>query len=368
MYKLAIYPFSQSSSPLYEFLPIFRPEYEVTYLVSPAGLGLAGHDAGYATNRSDFGIIVQDNIDQALDECDALLVPFGDLKNDPAFFDAFTAMCKAAEQGKTVFCAPKLSHSQYKKLKSVASTLYYGFNEESYRMEYMTTTMYTPSVPVIFVHNLTLEADSFEVTLSLTQRFQHDGYRVSVIGSRPEYNFLGLNGSSLLLNFFYGNQPIRSIPQCVKIFQNYLRAIELNQHPDVILINIPGAAIPTHNYYYSETGVYLYLLSQIVRPDYAVVCMPYTNLTFDAFQAVNKELKAKFNCGLNFIHFSNITLHAEQTRLTGKPQVFYRPAREILQNTKTFRKNSRQVYCLLSDQEREALYRKLIEEMSTKVG
>ena len=114
MYKLAIYPFTQSSFPLYEFFPIFQPEYEITHLVSPVGLGLAGHDAGFATNRSDFGIIVQDNIDQTLNECDALLVPFGDLKTDSAFFDTFDVMCKAAEQGKTIFCASKLTRNQFR--------------------------------------------------------------------------------------------------------------------------------------------------------------------------------------------------------------------------------------------------------------
>ena len=367
MYKLAIYPFTQSSFPLYEFFPIFQPEYEVTHLVSPVGLGLAGHDAGFVTNRSDVGITVQDNIDQALNECDALLVPFGDLKTDPAFYDAFAVMCKAAEQMKTIFCGPRLTYNQYKKLNSTSS-LYYGFNEKSYHMEYTTTTMYAPSAPVIFVHNLTLEADSFEVTLSLAQKFQSDGYRVSVIGSRPEYNFLGLNGSSLLLNFFHGNQSIRSLSQCIKVFQHYLRAIELNQRPDVILINIPGAAIPTHNYYYSESGVYLYLMAQIVRPDYAVVCMPYTKLTFDAFQAIHKELKTKFGCGLDFIHFSNIALHAEQTRLTEKAQTFYRPVKKIQQETEDLRKSNFPVYCALSEQERNLLYQKLIEEMSAKAG
>lgn len=95
----------------------------------------------------------------------------------------------------------KTNPQSVQKLKHVASSLHYGFHEKSYRAEYRTTNIYKPSVPVVFVHNLTLEADSFEVTLSLTQRFRRDGVRVSVIGARPEYNFLGMNGSSLLLNF-----------------------------------------------------------------------------------------------------------------------------------------------------------------------
>ena len=366
MYKLAIYPFTQSSFPLYEFFPIFQPESEITHLASPVGLGLAGHDAGFATNRSDFGIIVQDNIDQTLNECDALLVPFGDLKTDSAFFDTFDVMCKAAEQGKTIFCASKLTRNQFRKLNSVAASLHYGFLEKKCHADYTTNTVYKPTAPVVFVHNLTVEADSFEVTLSLAQRFQRDGHRVSVIGARPEYNFLGMNGASLLLNFFFGNQFLSAIPQCIKVFHHYLRMIELHQRPDVILINIPGAAISTQNYYYAETGVYLYLMTQIVRPDYAVVCMPYTDLNFDTFRVIHNEMQSKFGCGLDFIHFSNVMLHAEQTRLTEKKQTLYRPAQEIIQQTKTLRKNNLPVYCALVDEERELLYQKLIKSISSE--
>ena len=89
-------------------------------------------------------------------------------------------------------------------------------------------------------------------------------------------------------------------------------------------------------------------------------------ITVDAFQAIHKELKAKFGCGLDFIHFSNMALHAEQTRLTGKTQTFYRPVKKIQQETEALRQNNFPVYCVLSEQERKLLYQKLIEEMSAK--
>lgn len=364
MQKLVIYPYSPSCFPLCKFFPIFQSEYEIVDLVSPLGLGLAGHDAGFAANRSNLGITVHSDINKALAETDALLVPFGDLKNDPAFHDVFNVMFQAAEQGKSVFCASKLTNSQYKKLHSVASILYYGFNENSYRAEYITTNMYKPSVPVVFVHNLTLEADSFEVTLSLAQRFRRDGFRASVIGARPEYNFLGMNGSSLLLNFFYGNQQLNSVSQCIKAFHHYLRTIELSQHPDVILINIPGAAISTQNYYYSEAGVYLYLMSQTVRPDYAVVCMPYADLTVDTFHTIDKELQVKFGCGLDLVHFSNRVLHAEQARHSEKEQTLYLSEQEISQKTRGLQEDGLPICCALTEEGKEVLYQSLLNRLT----
>lgn len=364
MHKLAIYPFSPVSIPLCEFFSVFRPEYKVTDLVSPVGLGLAEHDAGHATNRSNLGITVHGDINKAIDECDALLVPFGDLKNDPAFRDAFAVMNNATRQRKTVFCAPRLTRSQYQKLHLTESSFHYGFQEKPYRTQYSTTSRYNPSVPVVFVHNLTVEADSFEVTLSLAQRFRRDGFHVSVIGARPEYNFLGMNGSSLLLDFFYGNQRIHSVSQGIQAFHHYLRTVEISQKPDVILINIPGAAVSTQQLYYSESGVYLYLMTQIVRPDYAIVCMPYTEFTGDEFQVISKELHAKFGCGIDLVHLSNKFVHTEQAHHTGKEQTLYLPEQEVAKKAKELREENMPVYCAMTHEEREFLYQELIKKLT----
>ena len=364
MHKLAVYPFTKSSFPLCEFFPIFQQEYELTDLVSPVGLGLAGHDAGHATNRSNLGITVHSDISKAIDKCDALLVPFGALKNDLAFRDAFSVMNNAAQQGKTVFCAPRLTHSQYQKLHSAGQSFHYGFQEKPYRAQYATTNRYTPSVPVVFVHNLTVEADSLEVTLSLAQRFRRDGFRVSVIGARPEYNFFVFIVLYFLLDFFYGNQRLRSITQGIQAFHHYLRTVEISQKPDVILINIPGAAVSTQQLYYNESGVYLYLMTQIVRPDYAIVCAPYTEFAGDSFQVISNELHAKFGCGIDLVHLSNKFVHVEQTRHTGKEQTFYIPEQEAVQKALELRTENMPVYCALKHEERELLYQGLLKKLT----
>ena len=247
MHKLAIYPFSPVSIPLCEFFPVFRPEYKVTDLVSPVGLGLAEHDAGHATNRSNLGITVHGDINKAIDECDALLVPFGDLKNDPAFRDAFAVMNNATRQRKTVFCAPRLTRSQYQKLHLTESSFHYGFQEKPY---------------------------------------------------------------------------------------------------------------------YSESGVYLYLMTQIVRPDYAIVCMPYTEFTGDEFQVISKELHAKFGCGIDLVHLSNKFVHTEQAHHTGKEQTLYLPEQEVAKKAKELREENVPVYCAMTHEEREFLYQELIKKLT----
>src|SRR5699024_8668393 len=106
------------------------------------------------------------------------------------------------------------------------------------------------------------------------------------------------------------------------------------------------------------------LMTQIVRPDYAIVCMPYTEFSVDSFQVVSKELYAKFGCGIDLVHLSNKFVHVEQTRHTGKEQTFYIPEQEATQKALKLRAENIPAYCALKHEERELLYRGLLKKLT----
>ena len=363
--RILLYPFSDQSLPLCQYFSVFSPEDQITAVVSPLGLGMDGHDAYYISNRPAQGIKVRTDLQQAIAECDALIVPFGNLKDDPIFQDAFDVMCYAAKKGKEVFCGSKLTSTQLKHLKEISKSLHYGFHEKATFYKKVVYGSYKPSVPIVFIHNLTMEADSFEVTLAIAQRFQRDGYRVSVVGARPEYNFLGMNGSSMMLDWFYGNQKLSTLPGTLQIFQHYLHSIEIDQNPDIILLNFPGAAIPIQELYPNESGVFAYIMSQTVRPDFSLVCMPFSDPTTEALQVVDKELCARFGIGLNAVHLSNRMIHAEQARHTGKEQSIYVTSQQAIQKAKGLREQSLPVFSALIEEEKEGLYRFIMNRLQS---
>lgn len=85
MRKAMIYPFSARCLPLTLYFSKFQPEYSISALVSPVGLGLFGRTPFYAANRTgESDLLVQCEIEVALKQCDALIVPYGDYKNDPS--------------------------------------------------------------------------------------------------------------------------------------------------------------------------------------------------------------------------------------------------------------------------------------------
>ena len=170
--------------------------------------------------------------------------------------------------GKEIFCCLKLTGPQHKELKEICQAnggiWHNGFEENIDIFKKMTYGNYKISVPVVFVHNFSIEADCFEVTLALAYRFIRDGYRVSVVGPTPEYNILGLRGSSLMINMLYGHELSRNIPRFIKLMQIYVHMVENVEKPDIILFHCPGAAVPINDFYQNDSGVYTYLISRAI--------------------------------------------------------------------------------------------------------
>lgn len=366
MGKILIYPFTVESFPLCEYIPVFLPNYQVSALATPPGSGVVEKDAAHISNRFPIGLIVQKDLDNALEKCDAVLVPFGDLNSDPMFYNAYEVMCKAAKNKKEIFCASRLSAAQIKYL-NILDTFHYGLKEESTYLYKTVYGEYQPSVPVVFVHNLTMEADSFEVTLSLAQRFRRDGYRVSIVGARPEYTFLGFNASALLIDFFYGNYKLSRITEGMHLFQHYLHHIESIQNPDIILLNFPGGAVSTQDIYPNERGVFTYIMTQSIRPDFSVVCITNGNISLDGFSLIDLGLKEHFGIGADAFHISNHFVHIEQARLAKKERGYYSHVQETIDQIQRIRKNSDNEFPIFSamiEEEKESLYQTLLMRLT----
>lgn len=373
MRSAIIYPFSDKSLPLYLYFSKFQPEYQITALVSPPGLGLAGHTPFHAANRSgESAILVQSEIEMPLQQCDALIVPFGDHKNDPSFCDAIAVMRHAAELGKEIFCCLKLTNSQRKEFKDIChmsgAIWHDGFQESIDVFKQVFYGEYKVTAPVVFVHDLGIEADSFEVTLSLAYRFLQDGYKVSVVGPKPEYNILGFRGSSLLLNMLYGHEFLKNIPRYIKLLQLYMHMVEVKENPDVILFHCPGAAVPMNDLFQNDSGVYTYLVSRAIRPDFSLVCMAYSTPTEEALRVIHTELEYQFGFGIDALHLSNRALHVDTTKFTGTEQHVYLSEAKALEEVCDMRLEKHDcipVFNALSDREQELLYSKVINTLGS---
>ena len=368
-----IYPFSGKCIPLLLYFPQFQPAYRITALVSPPGLGLVGHTPFHAVNRTgQSSLLVQSDVELALQQCDALIVPFGDHRRDPAFGDAITVMRRAAVMGKEIFCCLKLTSTQRREIKEICRIhgvdWHDGFLEVTDVYRRISYGNYKTSVPIVFVHNLGIDADTLEVTLSLASEFISEGYRVSVIGPNPEYNILGFHGSSLLLNALYGQELLRNVPRFVKGLQLYMHMVEVKEFPDIILFHCPGAAAPMDGLFQNDNGVYTYLISRAIRPDFSLVCMAYSAPSEEAIHTIHTELEYQFGFGIDAIHLSNRALHTDTTRFFGTEQHIYLPDRiplEMVRSTRSKNHKSIPMFSALCEGERKLLFKYIIKKLTS---
>lgn len=364
MRRAVIYPFSVKSLPVYTYFPAFCPEYEISALISPLGLGLAGHDPMHAANRSGQSPLrVESGIEEALKRSDALIVPCGDWKTDPVYCDILPVLYRAAEQGKEIFCCLKLAASQAKELKKICRTRGAAFHDGFLGSVDVRSQIpygpYTANAPVVFVHDLGIEADSFEIVLSLAARFRRDGYRVSVIGPRPEYNLLGFCAPSPLLNMAYGNRRLKDVPQFVAQLQLCVNLLELREKPDVILLHSPGATMSESSFLRDANGVYTYLLSRAVQPDFSLACMTYGRPNAKELLAVHYESKYQYGFGIDAAHLSNRAVNPAASRLGRQDEYFFLPEDRALEAARQMREEAFTgipVFSALNEEEKELLY------------
>ena len=66
--NIAVYPFTREFLPYFSYFQEFHPDYVITSLVSPKGFSMAGKDGGVFDNRGEIGMLVEDDINAALEK------------------------------------------------------------------------------------------------------------------------------------------------------------------------------------------------------------------------------------------------------------------------------------------------------------
>ncbi len=96
--------------------------------------------------------------------------------------------------------------------------------------------------PVIFVMGVGENAHKFEIQLSVRENLFNMGYKVSQVGSR---NYCEMFNFHSFPEFMYSN--MYSETEKIKLFNNFIKNIENQENPDVIIIGIPGTIMRINN-------------------------------------------------------------------------------------------------------------------------
>ena len=278
-------------------------KYKITKAVVPKAWGFTGEDASVIDKGDYLGLIVESDFDEAVKECETVLFVESETKLN---FNnmIYPQLIKAVESSKNIVCAIKLEDKVKEEIVNIAnknnSTFEYlieGNNDIEVPLIEYTDKI---NVPVIFVAGLCERTNKFEVQLALRENLINMGYKVSQIGTRKYCELMGFHSfpEFMYSKEFYDHEK-------VTLFNEYVKLIELDENPDIIIIGIPGATIPYNDIFKGRFGILAYEISMAVSADITVLCS-LLERCFDKkyFELMSNIHKDRFNSTIDCYNIS----------------------------------------------------------------
>ncbi|SHK27148.1 peptide maturation system protein, TIGR04066 family [Clostridium cavendishii DSM 21758] len=327
--KVMVYPFDL------EFSPVIRHEnfldsFEIVELVSPKGWGLVGKDASFADGGDLLEMIVKDDFMKGLEKCDTVIFSdseyYEDMEND-----IYLKMQQAAQSKKNIVSFLNLEGTEKKHILELSKTnnIYAKFvcniedTENNYlsgrQISEMSEVKYKNNsfnfeyihkieTPIIFVMGLLERISKFEIQLSLRDKFQKMGYKVCQIGSRNYCELLGFHSFPHFMQVNYLSEVDK-----ITMFNHYVKKIEDEERPDVIIIGIPGGTMKVNNEFTNKFGTYAYEISQAVEPDYFIMSTSYEKFKPEYFANLSLSAKYKFGHEIDCFNMANVQIDWNKT-------------------------------------------------------
>lgn len=159
------------------------------------------------------------------------------------------------------------------------------------------------TVPVIFVAGVTPYTEKFQVQLALRKKLRENNYQVSQIGSKRYSRLFGFHPYPAFMNSSMDNE------QKIISFQKYVKYIGAKEHPDLILVGIPGGIMAVNKKHHFDFGVTAYMISQAVDPDYVIMNMLYSKShTEEELEEIKQVCRYRLNFEIDCFHLSNTLL------------------------------------------------------------
>ncbi|HGM1531617.1 TPA: TIGR04066 family peptide maturation system protein [Clostridioides difficile] len=352
MEKVLIYPFDENAI-IYIKHQKQLINMEIISLVSPKGWGLKGEE--YSFNEKKF--IVESDFMKCLNDCTA--VWFIDTLLDLDFDYILKKILISVKKGKKIFYTRKSTYSEIEIIKKHVEFkfLYLEKIEDKYGEKYLENRTYNINVPVIFVAGESENTGKFDLQLSLKEEFTSRGYDVSLVASRQESRFWKMNS----VPKYMLEHNLSERDKVIK-FNHYIKDIEINENPELIIIGLPGGYLNLSRKLIWDFGILYYEIGNSVKPDCIILNLFYDNYDKESLTLINDEVKAVLGEDVDFFNITNRQLEVFESE---RDDVFtYLTLEEEFINNKILNINVKEVYQLNQKTEIVRIVENIIKKLS----
>ncbi len=370
--RMLVFPYGHDCEPIIRHADMLDDCYDIVALVSPGGWGLAGKNitVGSAGNK----LTIHETFEEVTEKFDSLFIPSFETSDEQIENRIIDKVITLIPRLSHILCVARLTQANRKKLKESCrqnnpSCDFMDFCESKGLENYDLTepaekypSLQLLDVPVVVIAGMWEKTDKFEISLSLRERFQRDGYKVSQIGSRDGCGMLGFHSFP---RFMFQ----KDLDGTVKIpcFNRWIQQIVKQEQPDLVLITVPGALQDFNEQFTRGFGLLHHEVFQAVVPDALVMCTFYMNEFTEGLEKLSLSCKYRFDTPVDIFHMSNLYIDitdSEEFKRIITNSIYRRTVSETID--KKFKNSSIPIFNGLELEECDRMYEVLLEKLVSK--
>ena len=304
--RAGIFPFSKASFPLYWWLTNQKDKYSSIELIPPIGLGIEGKDISVIDNRMQVGISFAHDLQRALQQIDVLFVPEIDinLKSKLKIIDQLVH--ETENSMKEIVCLMNLNSRANSMLNNFCNDLgiqlmSFGKNDCEELESTDHQRLYKPHATVIFVGEMVKDLNADEVAIILSNGLMKKGISSVIIGTDSVYEYIP---NAVRAEYLASEYRI-SEKERIRLLNKDIQRLERLNRPDVIIVRVPGIILRFNEFMYSNLGITTYFLSQMLQPDYFILCCPFGEFNSGFYELLSQDFMNRYGMGIDFVHMSN---------------------------------------------------------------
>jgi peptide maturation system protein (TIGR04066 family) len=310
--KVAFYPFCAELLPVVKTFEKLQNYYTISRLISPRGFGLTGHDAGYACNHSDTGIIVTDEFDYNHAEWTTLILFEPIMVKEKIEYPFEMIAEQAIQSGKYVIflsISTKVNDQMKKIFDQYPNQIEFRTCLEwnSKRLVERSYNFHEAEVPIVLVGGIIEEADVLEVLLKLAVKMKEEGVNALIFTKHPIGGLMDFHNMNYIWDATNWTES-----QKINELNHYINNMVDSLRPDVVLMEAADAVMRYNDKAPNGFGIRTFMICQAVTPDRFICCVPFGFAVGEFISAISLGLKKSLGSPVAAVHVSNVLMDQQE--------------------------------------------------------
>ena len=263
------------------------PNIRIRHIISPESWGYGGEIYMCAGGA----VKIHHDFENGLSDCTVVWIV--DSWNEIDFKEFIKPVIHlAASKNKRVICSRSLAKNE----KELISNIEINYIKHSSIKPLVKSSdrIYEIETPIIYVMSSTDFCNQLYIETALCAELQNRGYNALLLSSRKEFSAFGGHTipDFMFLNELSENEKVIAI-------NHYIHQLEIKLRPEVIIIGIPGAAMPFNPIRSSDFGLLANEISEAVKPDFAILSSPCLLYDDAFFKRVEDSLYGRLGVSID---------------------------------------------------------------------